>query len=230
MRASLWRTAATMTLLVTLTSGCARDAGGDPAPSPAASASEPGDALPLAEVTAPGPLDRSRDVPAEVTVTVTGEQAFTWHGEHIITLTRVGYPGMGSNLLSLGFLDFLPVPDQRQLRFRWAFDLLRAYQDTPGTFTLTNDALDDRGFKDLAFLILLTLRDSAADSDTFTVDDILAEDHYGLIVQPCTLTIGEAEATGSLECPDLATMDGARHLAMTVTWRQTGPAIDTSDN
>lgn len=163
-----------------------------------------------------GDIDRSRDLPADVTVTVTGAIDFTWQDTQTLAITRVGQPGLSVNLLTIGFTEFHKVPGHPTKRFRWAFSLLNAYRDQPDTFTLTNDPVTDGKFKNLAFLMLLTTRDAATDRETLQNEDITAFQQFD-IKGPCTLAIGELESTGTLDCPQLADKDG-NSVNFTASW------------
>lgn len=165
----------------------------------------------------PSFADEQRDEPSRVTVEVTGDVAFTWEAEEMVTVTHVGGPEIPVNLLSAGFLEPKRLDDP-QNRFRWAFDLIGAY-DGPGTYEFDGEA-DNQGIRSVAFLIYMRVEDGEAEA-VFDMDEVESLKEYREIVRPCTLEVGEEERSGTLTCPELATEDGET-VAMTVHWEPAG--------
>lgn len=195
-----------------LLAGCG---GGKPAVTPSPTVSE--DASP-----AKSDVDKSRKFVARVTAVGTGAAAFTWEGEQEIILTRVGKQGLDVNLLSAGFAIPEVVDNDRSLRFRWAFDLLNAYADEPGTFTIDGAPQGQQGLRSSAFLIFMKVKDPSKD-EVFDMKEVEFLKEFNVMKQACTVEVGEGEKTGKLTCPELATKEG-ESAGLTVSWEQTGPA------
>lgn len=214
MNGSTWRGrairwVATAMALAALATGCGGNGGGEGDPSPTTSAAEQG---------TEDSLDQSRDFRAKVHAEGTGAAVFTWDGEQEITLTRVGGPDIDVNLLSAGFKEPEIVTSDPSLRFRWAFDLLSGYEDKPGTFQLTGDAVNAQGLKNQAFLIWIKVKDPSKKA-VFDMADVEFLKEFREIKEPCTVVVGENESTGSLTCPALASKDG-EVAGITVTWEE----------
>lgn len=168
-------------------------------------------------------VDRSRKFVARVTALGTGAAAFTWEGEQELILTRVGKQGMDVNLLSAGFALPEKVTSDPSLRFRWAFDLLNAYGDEPGTFTMSGEPEGQQGLRSSAFLIFMKVKDPSKDA-VHDMEEVEFLKTFNVLTQPCMLDVGAGEKTGTLTCPELATKDGET-AGLTVTWEQTGPDL-----
>lgn len=202
------RLMAAAVLLTVLSSACG-GGGGDPEP----------DASPSGTATAPSKVDRSRNFRARVRAEGTGAAVFTWEGEQEIVLTRVGGPNIQVNLLSAGFATPEILPHDRAHRFRWAFDLLNAYEDQPGTFDITGEALNAQGLKSQVFLIWMKVKDPSKDA-VFDMAEVEFLKRFDQLQKPCTVEVGENESTGTLRCPALATVEG-EVAGLTVTWEET---------
>lgn len=207
-RGGAMRLAAMVMGLAVLFTGCTRDGGGDE-PSPTASSSEEDPA---------NSVDQSRTFRAKVHAEGTGAAVFTWDGEQEIVLTRVGNSSLDVNLLSAGFKDPEIVTSDPSLRFRWAFDLLNGYEDKPGTFQITSEAVNAQGLKNQAFLIWMKVKDPSKEV-VYEMEEVEFLKEFREIKEPCTVVVGENESTGSLTCPSLASAEG-EVAGITVTWEE----------
>jgi hypothetical protein len=199
-------------LLAALLAGCSGGQADPPSesPSPSDEASSIADSV-----------NRSRTFLAKVRAQGTGAAAFTWEGEQEILLTRVGNKDIDVNLLSAGFKLPEIVTNDRSLRFRWAFDLLNAYGDEPGTFTIDGAPEGGQGLRSSAFLIFMKVKDPSKD-EVFDMKDVEFLKEFNQMKQACTVEVGEGEKTGKLVCPELATTEG-ESAGITVVWEQIGP-------
>lgn len=196
-------------VLALLAAGCGGNGSGGDDPDPSES---PSDGATQSEV------DQSRTFRAKVHAEGTGAAAFTWDGEQEIVLTRVGGPDIDVNLLSAGFKDPEILTSDPSLRFRWAFDLLNAYEDQPGTFEITSDPVNAQGLKSQAFLIWLKVKDPSKEA-VFDMEEVEFLKEFRELKEPCTVEIGENESTGTMSCPALATPEG-EVAGITVTWEE----------
>lgn len=202
------RVGALLALLVLL-AGCGGNGSGEGEPEESASPTE---------AASESDVDKSRTFRAKVHAEGTGAAAFTWDGEQEILLTRVGSPDIEVNLLSAGFKNPEKLTTDPAYRFRWAFDLLNAYRDAPGTFEITGDAVNAQGLKSAAFLIWMKVKDPSKDA-VFDMSEVDFLKEFNQVQEPCTLEVGENESTGTLRCPALATKDG-EVAGLTVTWEE----------
>ncbi|HWH32314.1 MAG TPA: hypothetical protein VNU01_06545 [Egibacteraceae bacterium] len=187
-------------------------AGGDDH-SPTATAEE-------TEAAANSQVDKSRTYRAKVHAEGTGAAPFTWDGEQEVVLTRVGGPDIDVNLLSAGFAVPEIVTDDPAHRFRWAFDLLNAYEDQPGTFQITADPVNAQGLKSKAFLIWMKVKDEHKDKEAvFEMDEVEYLKEFNQLQEPCTVEVGPNESSGTLTCTALATAEG-EVAGLTVTWEE----------
>lgn len=209
-----WGRAALRALcLALLAGGCSAPVVGDRGPTPPAT--EPA-TEPDGSETARNPLDRSREFPAQVRVEGTGAAAFTWEGTQTVVLNRLGGLGLRTNLLSAGFLNPEPLPEDRSLRFRWGFDLMGVYADEPGTFTY--DGKDGPTAGSNLVFVWMKVKDPAK-SAVFEEDEVEFLKYFTVLRQPCTVEVGEGERTGTLRCPEVATEDGET-AGLTVAWQE----------
>lgn len=208
-RARTVRRAGALLVLLVLVAGCGGNGSGEAepeeSPSPSESASESG-------------VDQSRKFQAKVHAEGTGAAEFTWDGQQEIVLTRVGGPDIDVNLLSAGFTMPQVLDSDRAFRFRWAFDLLNAYEDKPATFEITGDAVNAQGLKSSAFLIWMKVKDPSKDV-VFDMAEVDFLKEFKELKEPCTVEVGENESTGTLRCPALAAKDG-EVAGLTVTWEE----------
>lgn len=206
------RSAGATVALLLLLAGCSDRGTADPSPSPTASASATEGEGPIA--------DRSHKITVWVTAEASGAAAFRWQGRQTMEVTRIGGDGKPLNVLGIGFTEPQIIPDNRAFRFRWAFDLIRTYADTPGTFTIdvTPAQPPERAISQ-ALLIWLKVKDPAKDIAR-TMDEVEFLKEFTRALEPCTVQIGEGERSGSLDCPKLSTADG-EVAGLRVTW---GPA------
>jgi hypothetical protein len=165
----------------------------------------------------PKPVDQSRQVRAAVSVKATGAAEFDWETEEILQVTRVGGPHIDANLLSVGFLLPQKTDEDPKNRFRWAFDLLNAYEDEPGTFEISSQAINPQGLRSLAFLIWMRVKDGSIEQaqDESEVEFL---ERFGEVRQACTVEIGEDVLSGSMACPELANDEGET-VSLKVSWR-----------
>ena len=212
---SLSRTVLVVMLVVAM-AACSR-AGSDPAESPSP------DALAETEATADDPddLDQSHTFWAWVRVEASGAAEFVWEGTEELVVTRVGRPGLSVNQLTAGFRFPLILKETPEYRFRWAFDLIGAYDDQPGTFTLALPSGKQGVAESMAFLIWMRAKDGSQ-RDVPTMEHLHFFKQFGRIAEPCTVEVGEGELHGSLSCPRLETPEGEA-VTLNVTWR---PATD----
>lgn len=196
-----------LALLLVVSSGCARNEAPRTAEQPAPPISEDDTS----------PLDRSRDVSVRVHATITGAADVQWQGTEIMTIARVGKLGTPVNLFSAGFTEPVRLPDEPTLRFRWAVELLDAYDDKPGDHVIQPTVPGAAGVSS-AFVVVLRVNDAARDKlvvhDWGEVESLRYYDH---VRQPCTLHIGDDESEGRLHCPELATAEGET-VAATIEW------------
>lgn len=169
------------------------------------------------EASAEDELQNQEESMSLVRMEVTGDETFTWEGEREVLVTRVGGPDLDVNLYSAGFQAPQQLEDP-QNRFRWAFDLLNAY-DGPGTYEIESTP---GGITSTAFLIYMrVVADKAAEEAVFEWEDVELYKEYRELVQPCALVVEDDAVSGSLTCPELATEDGET-VAMSVSWTATG--------
>jgi len=213
-RVLAWRVArllAGLLLLTVATSACSDSAGKQLIETPGADAADVDDSG----------LDQSRDMTARVTVTVSGDRSFTWQGTETVTLTRVGGPGLQVNLLSAGFVTPVPLngqaKGQRTELFRWGFDVVEDYQDSPGVFTIAPTKTEESGIASNVVMLYAKLRRDidVADQD----DDIEVQQLFDTLPEPCTVEVGPNEATGRLSCPAVEDRQGAR-ISLVAEWEE----------
>lgn len=205
MRAGM-RFLAAMSVAALMLSGCSSSPDAEPEPTDEATSES-----------SANDVDKSFKMLADLEVTGSGVAAFSWQGREEVQITRVGNPSIDTNLLSAGFL--VPVKtDDPQNRFRWAFDLLNAYADEPGTFTIDANPVNEQGLKSLAFLIWLRATEANKDKDALQdMSEVEFLKEFRTILKPCTIVIGEGILSGSIDCPELATEDG-EVAGMKVAW------------
>jgi len=161
-----------------------------------------------------------RPVSMRVRVESTGAAQFTWEGVRDVLLTRTGESGSEVNLLSVGFDTPEALPERPTDRFRWGIDLLSAYEDKPGTFTITSDPVTSQGIKNVVlFIWMRVVGDKASEAAVFDWEDVVFLERFEEIRQPCTLQVGEQALSGSVTCPELATKGGLVS-AVTITWQK----------
>lgn len=163
-----------------------------------------------------GDLDRSREFEAVVRAEVTGAATFVWEGRQTVALTRVGAPDLEANMLAAGFLEPQVVDGEPEKRFRWGFELFDQYADEPGTFQITGAAAGEQKLRDAALLVYVVAKDPSK-PQLQDWAEVESYQEFNQVRRACTLQIGPAEATGTLECPELASAEGDT-VAIKITW------------
>lgn len=178
-----------------------------------AAALEASERASLAADELPTGADEARSERLRVRATVTGAVSFVYDGVQDVQITRVGGPGLNVDVFSMGFMVPVKLEDPKE-RFRWAFDLLYAY-DGPGRYEFGTEA--GRGFDNIALLIYLRAKDGSVET-VHDVEETEAYLQFRDIREPCIVEIGEGQRTGSLHCPQLAALDG-EIASMTIGWQ-----------
>lgn len=172
-----------------------------------------------------GPVDRSRDIRARIRAQGTGAAVFRWSGEQIVSLIRTGRKEMTVDILSLQALDPEPLPEDRAARFRWGFDLLNTYEDRAGEYTFDSEPGAD-GKHSAVLFVWMRVKD-ASKRAVFDMDEVEFLENFTELREPCTLTVGEGERTGTLACPAVANEEG-EVAGFTVSWEELGPATEAA--
>jgi hypothetical protein len=155
----------------------------------------------------------SRLEPSRVSVTLGGDVDLTWEGDVDLRVVRLTPEERAVHLVSVGLEDAVPAGDGRWLRF--AFDLVGGY-DGDGTYEIpavTGDARD--AVSSNAFVVVAET--GAADLVAITPEDVEETLEFTAPRSACVVELTDGERSGSLECPDLAALDGGR-VALRVVW------------
>jgi len=206
------------TALMILLSACSQDqtdvASGAASPAPAESPDVP---FP----------DASRAEPARVTVTVTGDLSLTWEGESELRIVTLTPEEESANIFSVGFEELHTTITDGE-RFRWAFDVLGAYNGA-GTYMVPAGGGQgpqpgglETGLRSSAFLLHVTLAEGVDHGPPYTEEELLSATAYDQVLQDCTIIVSDDEATGTVDCPELANNEG-HTISMDVTWELLGP-------
>lgn len=188
------RRAAACALALLLLAGCANSSEPDPTSSEQAAEDEDDEYTQVTQVV------------ADMEVEGTGAAPFSWTGEGLLHVTRVGTPEIDVNLLTVGFAEPMVVTNDPRHRFRWSFDLLDDYRDRPGTFTI-DDETNESGMHSLAMLLFMRVEDPTKPA-VYDMEEVEFLKQFDQLAQPCQVEVGEDVLSGSLTCPELRSAEG----------------------
>lgn len=203
--------------LASLTACSAPEQVADPALSPTATATEdptPDATAPTVEAQPEGAIT-SRTEPVHLQVTVSGDEEFEWESDVELLITG-GELSTNLHFLSIGLEDLEAIDDSRY--FRLAFDLVGPHSEA-GTYeipigqgmSVDEDEVAAPGELSNAFLITAELEDPEAGLTA----GFRQTRTYSRTLEPCEITLGADESTGTVRCPAL---EGEGNSVVSVTW------------
>ncbi|MBW3664584.1 MAG: hypothetical protein KY469_15900 [Actinobacteria bacterium] len=202
--------------LASLAACTASEEAASPAPSPTATDDPTPDATtPTGEAQPEGPIT-SRMEPVHLQVTVSGDEEFEWESDVELLITG-GELSTDLHFLSIGLENLEAIDDSRH--FRLAFDLVGPRSEE-GTYEIPagqgmaadEDEIAGPGELSNAFLITAEVEDPDAD---LTPGNFRQTRTYSRTLEPCQITLGADESTGTVRCPAL---EGEDNSVVSVTW------------